>query len=204
MGLISSVSSFHPTFTLKEEVDGVTLENNILTIDKGVAHGAEITILGNSALFGQVNVESTVTVTNLEVVDKTETLLDYVDINGESDTVLTIEGLTEAVDRIVYDSTVIEVKSTEGENVTVEANKFNVLPVGEESIISIITGTKMYRVKLFAVSKIITKKSHMASLESYVKDNGDGTVYGYFIVGGAAHENESGKRYQRQSLDGPR
>ena len=181
--LISSVSSFHPTFTLKEEVDGVTLENNILTIDEGVAHGTEIVIVGNSDLFGKVNVESTVTVTNLEVVDKTETLLDYVDINGESDTVLTIEGLTEAVDRIVYDSTVIEVKSTEGENVTVEANKFNVLPVGEESIISIITGTKMYRVKLFAVSKIITKKSHMASLENYVKDNGDGTVYGYFIVG---------------------
>ncbi len=180
--LISSVSSFHPTFTLKEGVAGVTIENNILTIDKGVTHGTQITILGNSALFGQVNVESTVTVTNLEVVDKTETLLDYVDINGESDTVLTIEGLTEAVDRIVYGSTTIEVKSTEGENVTVSAKAFNVLPIGEESIVSIITGTKMYRVKLFTVSKIITEKSHMASLESYVKDNGDGTVYGYFIV----------------------
>lgn len=181
---LSTVSGAYPvvwSIAEGDEVEGVEIKDGVLDVAGSVAGGTKINVTAASRYCDDITIKVEFTVENLEMVDLTAETIELDMGDGSASYTVTIESLTEGVNRAVSGATVLTTPTTDNTDVIFTAETLKTLGTGEK-IVGIYTDTKVYNVKLLLISKVITTAEHFANMDSYVVGDDNG-VTGYFVLG---------------------
>ncbi len=181
---LRTVSGAYPVVWSIEEadaVDGIVITDGALDVAGSVAGNTEVYVTATSKYSSAITARIKITVDNLEVVDLTDKVIELDMGDGSAAYKVTIEQLTEGVNRAVCGATVLTTPTTDNTNVIFTAETLKTLEFGEQ-IVSIYTDTKVYNVKLLLISKVITTAEHFANMDSYVSGT-EGIANAYFVLG---------------------
>ena len=187
---------FPATYTLKDEISGVTLVDNVLTVDSTVEEGTEITVVGSSALFPDANVESTLVVRKvIEYADKDATVV--IKTDSDESITLDISGVVDADDVIAVsvengdaEATVTFSKASDT-SLTLTLADITATSSGEKYIIVETVDTEYYFPLILADEEIVDEAGLIAFEEkiySYAASEGtppvptEGSLTGYYVL----------------------
>ena len=167
--------------SLKEEIEGVSVQNNVLSVGEAVAENTQITVVVTSTLNGNVTKEITFTVIRAYENVTIENELDFSLENENSSVKVTIDG---NIERIVIDT--IEVREgIEYKDGALTLTKaaltalLNGKSYAEDLSMNIYTSTdKKYIATINVATKIISSYEDLNS----IRTTGD-TLDGYYVLG---------------------
>ncbi len=161
---IQSTGGF--VYTLKEEIDGITIEGTVVTVVGNA--GATFTVVATHALYSDITTEKTFTVASLPVVE-----LDDAEVDLSVGTlVLTVEG---TVSKVFAGDAEAEFSQAE----TALTIRGITGTAGSETEITVTTDVSIYKLSVFCITKVISSAEEWNAVAATISEN---KLDGYYVL----------------------